>query len=206
MLLDAFSWQLPDPGVYLVQGPNGSGKSLLARLITGRLRPQRGDVRLDGSSLYPRLRVYADPVWLSIAGTLEPDDEPLYDYLESELWRADASMGALAPYWEVLEGAIPGARQRSLGSLSSGELALAQVALGAAAPTRLAVLDGQLGLLDARLLGYAARLLRLTGGQQDRFVVATALSLAGELPAAHARYRLGEGLPLRIEREGEAEL
>ena len=47
--LDAVTLTLR-PGEFLgVLGPNGSGKSTLVNLISGAMRPQRGEIRLDGA-------------------------------------------------------------------------------------------------------------------------------------------------------------
>jgi|GEM_PF-1811971 len=43
---------LREPGPYLVLGGNGCGKSTLLRVASGRLRPRKGQVRLDGVQLY----------------------------------------------------------------------------------------------------------------------------------------------------------
>lgn len=46
------------PGVTGLLGPNGAGKSTLLNLISGRLRPSRGNVYLDGHSIWNDHRVY----------------------------------------------------------------------------------------------------------------------------------------------------
>lgn len=47
-VLDAFSLDFADGGVYGLLGKNGTGKSTLLYLITGLLRPQKGLVEIDG--------------------------------------------------------------------------------------------------------------------------------------------------------------
>ena len=47
-VLDAFSLDFADGGVYGLLGKNGTGKSTLLYLITGLRRPQKGLVEIDG--------------------------------------------------------------------------------------------------------------------------------------------------------------
>ncbi len=47
-VLDAFSLDFADGGVYGLLGKNGTGKSTLLYLISGLLRPQKGLVEIDG--------------------------------------------------------------------------------------------------------------------------------------------------------------
>lgn len=47
-VLSDFSLSFPQGGVYGLLGRNGTGKSTLLYLISGLLRPQQGEVRVDG--------------------------------------------------------------------------------------------------------------------------------------------------------------
>lgn len=47
-VLEDFSLSFPQGGVYGLLGRNGTGKSTLLYLISGLLRPQSGEVRVDG--------------------------------------------------------------------------------------------------------------------------------------------------------------
>ncbi|HEY0685517.1 MAG TPA: ABC transporter ATP-binding protein [Steroidobacter sp.] len=51
VVLDAIDLHLQSGGVTAVLGPNGAGKSTLLSCIAGLLRPERGSVELDGTSL-----------------------------------------------------------------------------------------------------------------------------------------------------------
>jgi iron complex transport system ATP-binding protein len=51
-VLDAIDLQLQSGAITAVLGPNGAGKSTLLSCIVGLLRPERGAVELDGTSLY----------------------------------------------------------------------------------------------------------------------------------------------------------
>jgi ABC-type cobalamin/Fe3+-siderophores transport system ATPase subunit len=191
VLLDSFSLRLPDPGTYLLCGPAASGKTLIGRMLAGRLRPDGGSVNLDGSQVYRAQGIaglryvlqpqpVAGPLFYAEAGPALLGDEDLHEYIDVELWRAGAPTTTLLPYWEILERAIPQARKRTLGSLALSELSLAQLALGAAMPARVVVLDGQLAALDSAHFAYAQRLLALNQSH-DRFVLLTAPPDVGEL-------------------------
>jgi hypothetical protein len=102
----------------------------------------------------------------------------------------------------VLERAIPQARKRTLASLALSELSLAQLALGAAIPARVVVLDGQLATLDSAHLPYAQKLLALNHSA-DRFVILTSPPQAPDLGRAQA-IELAGGLPVAVREQGES--
>jgi ABC-2 type transport system ATP-binding protein len=49
-ILDGISFEVSEPGVYVVLGPNGAGKTTLLRTLAGILRPYRGRVEINGIS------------------------------------------------------------------------------------------------------------------------------------------------------------
>lgn len=63
------------PGGYALQGPNGIGKSTLLALLAGAVRPDAGDVRIDGLNLQTEPRAARQR--LSYA----PDESPIYPFI-----------------------------------------------------------------------------------------------------------------------------
>jgi ABC-2 type transport system ATP-binding protein len=47
-VLDGISFEISEPGVYIVLGPNGAGKTTLLRTLAGILRPYTGRVEING--------------------------------------------------------------------------------------------------------------------------------------------------------------
>ncbi len=51
-VLHSISFEVSQPGIYVVLGPNGAGKTTLFRTVAGVLRPSSGSASLDGRDLY----------------------------------------------------------------------------------------------------------------------------------------------------------
>lgn len=198
-LLQDLDWQLPDPGAYLLLGPTGSGKSLLARVLTGRQRPQRGTVLIDGLSPYALIGGYSDPLFLAQAEVASREAEPLDLYLAAELARAGESPDVLERVWPVLDAHIAD-RRTVLSDLAQGQVLLAQIALAAVMPVRLAVLDGHLTYLDRVYCSAAAELIEGVNREQDKFLLAATSRLAGYFPPVRGRFLLSGEWPLDISR------
>lgn len=50
-ILDKVSLEFKSGVIYGLQGPNGSGKTMLMRLVSGLIRPTKGEVFIDGKQL-----------------------------------------------------------------------------------------------------------------------------------------------------------
>lgn len=74
LLIEAAHWRLESGDALLLVGPNGSGKSSLLRLLAGFLRPDAGDLRHAGRSVFDDLAQWRGRLHLvSCQETLKPD-------------------------------------------------------------------------------------------------------------------------------------
>src|SRR5258708_30139993 len=78
--LRGVSFRLEKGQVLAIFGPNGAGKTTLLRLLAGVLRPDRGEITIDGRPLVPgeaagrpRLRLISPPPLLPYGLTPPPD-------------------------------------------------------------------------------------------------------------------------------------
>jgi len=55
--LDGLTLEIPAGGIFGLIGPNGAGKTTTIRILAGLLRPDAGEVRLDGVGLQERLKI-----------------------------------------------------------------------------------------------------------------------------------------------------
>ncbi len=197
-VLEHFSWRLDDPGLYLLLGGNGAGKSLICQLLAGQRKPRQGAVRIDGAPLYRLLGGYAHPVLLAQAQVPLAGAATLEEYLEAQLSLLNAGLYVLRPLRALLEDALGLPLNAPLEHLSHGQLLLAQVALAAAAPVRLALLDGHLALLDQQYCQHAGRLLQAARAGEEKFVVLATSRMAAALPGVRETHTLAGGLPVRF--------
>ena len=208
-----FSLVLPDPGLYAISGDTGSGKTLLARLLAGQLRPQRGKVNVDGAPLYSWLQFNRAPIWHCAAGDDVRSAETLENYLLTTVFDAGGSQRDMQALTTLLPETLGVRLHAALDELSQGQLALAQLALACVMPVRLVLLDGQFAILDDTLAATAAALLAERRVQQEALIVLFSTRFTVELPGLQASYALRGGLPVQAgagaavsPEEGAAEL
>lgn len=197
VLLDTFELTLADAGLYLLLGPTGSGKSLLCRVLSGRQRPQRGSVVLDGQPLYRAFSSAGTMVHYASAEDPAPSGETFREYLQAELRSGGGGLQYLDMLSQVLKHHLADVEQLQLQQLAHGHWLLLQLALAVALPVRLAVLDGQLTSWDKSTCQAAAELLELTA-RQDKFILMSASRVAGAFPGAQ-RLLLRGGLPVTVQ-------
>ncbi|ODS55846.1 MAG: nickel ABC transporter ATP-binding protein [Agrobacterium sp. SCN 61-19] len=98
-ILDGVSLTLKEGEIIGLAGPSGTGKSTLGRIVAGYLKPQKGEVLLDGTTPAPGYRgvqhihqssVFAvNPRWRLgriIAEAWQPDDQTLDAIGVSRTW------------------------------------------------------------------------------------------------------------------------
>ena len=145
-----------EDGTTGICGPSGSGKSTLLALIAGLLRPQRGSIRFDATTLTDVERGVFVPPWQRHFGLVFQDGQ-LFPHLSVRQnllygWqrlRPDERRFELDQVAGLLE--IEGLLERRTAQLSGGERS--RVALGRALlySPRLLLMDEPLSALDDRL-------------------------------------------------------
>ena len=146
---------LPQGARYALIGPNGAGKTTLINLITGVLRPDSGQILLDGtdiSALPPDQRVKRGLARTFQINTLFPDLEPLEAVtlaicdrlgIANQWWRRLAESGhATDEAYMILESLRLGdVCYRPTRELASGQQRLLEIALALATKPQVLLLD-----------------------------------------------------------------
>jgi ABC-2 type transport system ATP-binding protein len=137
------------PGITGLLGPNGSGKSTFMKLITGQLRPSKGQVRVLGEPIWDH------PALFQRIGFC-PEQDAFYDRMTGREWvtalaglhgfdepaAADAAARAIAAV-ELTEAA-----DRKIGSYSKGMRQRIKLAQAIAHEPELLILDEPLSGMD----------------------------------------------------------
>ncbi|WP_338248711.1 ABC transporter ATP-binding protein [Pyrodictium abyssi] len=167
------------PGVHAIIGPNGSGKTTLLRVITGVIRPYRGDVLFDGRSIHrepevKRLIGYM-PAEIGLLPRLT-----LYENLETYLEILGYDRGFLEERLEALGRVLPldDILHRMVGAMSTGQRVRAGLVRTLIHDPEVVVLDEPTRGLDIVLARQVREMLQDIA--RDRMVIMTT-HLAHEL-------------------------
>ena len=143
-VLEDFSLQFQDGGVYGLLGKNGTGKSTLLYLITGLLRAQKGSVEVDGVDARVRNAEILSEIFIV------PEE---YDLPAISLNSYVKAIKAFYPRFsdELLEKCLREFEmptEVNLGSLSMGQKKKVYICIALAANTRYLLLDEPTNGLD----------------------------------------------------------
>ncbi len=137
------------PGVTALLGPNGAGKSTTIKLLTGLLRPSRGQVRVLGQSVVNNPKLYRRI-------GLVPEQEGLYPFLSiRQFVELAARLHRLPNVREAADAALRTVElfdvaDRPLGQCSKGMRQRAKIAQGLVHDPEILILDEPLTGADPR--------------------------------------------------------
>ena len=143
-VLDDFSLDFSQSGIYGLLGKNGTGKSTLLYLMMGLLRPQKGDVSIDGISASLRRPEVLQEMFL-VPEEYDLPHNSLHSYVK-----------AIKPFYprfsdELMERCLASFEMSSdinLGSLSMGQKKKVYISLALATNTRYLLMDEPTNGLD----------------------------------------------------------
>ncbi|MBR1499876.1 MAG: ABC transporter ATP-binding protein [Bacteroidaceae bacterium] len=143
-VLDDFSLEFSQGGIYGLLGKNGTGKSTLLYLMMGLLRPQKGNVSIDGTSAVLRRPEVLSEMFLV------PEE---YDLPPISLSRYVRAIKPFYPRFseELLERTLDNFEMTSdvnLGQLSMGQKKKVYMSVAIASGTRYLLMDEPTNGLD----------------------------------------------------------
>lgn len=176
-----------------VIGPNGGGKSTLLATLAGLIRPDGGEVRLDGAPLagIAARTLAVRRAWLPQNPRCEWPlaVERMVALGLAPLGREDpARLDAV-----LVESDLVQLRDRAVTTLSGGELARAMLARALVADPAVLIVDEPLAGLDPKHAWDAALRLRALAVEQGRLVIASIHDLNIALRRATRVWALREG-------------
>jgi ABC-2 type transport system ATP-binding protein len=162
------------PGITGLLGPNGAGKSTFMKLITGQLRPSKGDVRLLGEP------IWGNPALYFRVGFC-PEQDAFYDRMTGMEWvtalvrlngldekaAADAAHRALGAV-DLLEAA-----DKKIGAYSKGMRQRIKMAQALAHDPELLILDEPLSGMDPIARRKAIRMIKDWGRAGKSVIVSS---------------------------------
>jgi zinc/manganese transport system ATP-binding protein len=162
-----------DPGSLMaVVGPNGAGKSTLFKGIVGALKPLAGRIEHNG---FDRRDIAYLPQVTDIDRSFPIG---VYDMVAMGLWRAKGAFGGIARKDDrTIEAAIAavgmtGFEQRSIGTLSGGQMQRMLFARLLVQDARLIVLDEPFNAIDVKTVTDLLRLVKQWHGEHRTVLAA----------------------------------
>lgn len=172
-VLDTVSADIPANGLVAIIGPNGAGKSTLLHVLAGLLRPDTGQVSIDGRDLY-QMTEQARALVLSFL-TQSQDTAPrlsVRDLISFGRWphhRGRPKAADIAAIDDAIDRFdLADLAQREISQLSGGQKQRAYVAMAYAQGTPWMFLDEPLAALDPK---YSRDIMERLRGLSDRTIL-----------------------------------
>ncbi|HEX5475962.1 MAG TPA: ATP-binding cassette domain-containing protein [Vicinamibacterales bacterium] len=162
------------PGITGLLGPNGAGKSTFMKLITGQLRPSKGDVRVLGEPIWRNPDLYFEMGFC-------PEQDAFYDRMTGLEWvRALVGLNGLderraeeAARAALAAVDLADAADKKIGAYSKGMRQRVKLAQAIAHDPPLLILDEPLAGMDPLARRRTIRLIREWGRAGKSIVVSS---------------------------------
>jgi ABC-2 type transport system ATP-binding protein len=149
------------PGITGLLGPNGAGKSTFMKLITGQLRPSKGEIRVLGEPIWGNPGLYFDIGFC-------PEQDAFYDRMTGLEWvtalvrlNGFDEAAAAAAATRALEAVdLMDAAHKKIGAYSKGMRQRVKLAQAIAHDPKLLILDEPLAGMDPIARRRTMRLIR----------------------------------------------
>ncbi|MBR1432549.1 MAG: ABC transporter ATP-binding protein [Ruminiclostridium sp.] len=154
-ILDGIDLDIQRGKVYSIIGPNGCGKTTLIRAMSRNLRPERGEVFLDGSDIF---RTNTKLVARKMA-VLGQSDSGMSDitvrtlveygrYAHKKWWAGSDKEDTRVVDWAIERTGMSQLQNRKINALSGGERQRARIAMAIAQKPEIMLLDEPTTYLD----------------------------------------------------------
>lgn len=154
-ILDNIDLDIQRGKIYSIIGPNGCGKTTLIRAMSRNLRPESGEILLDGSNIF---RTNTKQVARKMA-VLGQSDNSMSDitvrtlvqygrYAHKKWWAGSASEDARIVDWAIERTGMFSLQNRRINALSGGERQRARIAMAIAQKPEMILLDEPTTYLD----------------------------------------------------------
>jgi len=203
-ILRRLSLAIPAGRMTTITGNSGAGKTTVVDLVTALLRPQEGEVLIDGLPL-----ARADwRAWRRMIGYVPQDTFLLHDTIQNNVTLGDPELSAAdaqaalraAGLWDMIEGLPDGVDtivgERG-GKLSGGQRQRVAIARALAHRPSLLILDEATSALDP---DTEAAICATLAGLRGQLTIVAISHQAALVDAADCVYRLADGSATRIDK------
>lgn len=210
-VLRGIDWEVPRGKITTLIGPNGCGKSTLLKCITGSIKPQAGDITVNGKDLrcYSAKSLAAEMAFLPQSPEVPKDmtvEELVYcgRFPHQNWWRNTAGEDRLAVAAALDATKTSHLRNQRVSSLSGGERQRVWIAMALAQEPKLLVLDEPTTYLDINHQFEVMELLKKLNEEQGITVLMVlhelnqAARYSHELAVLHEGHLVKSGAPTDV--------